>query len=307
MPLSFLEANRINYYYKLESIDKNWVNGNAERLVSYTNLQAGKYIFDVRCENSDGVPSKNISQIVIIITPPFWQTWWFRLLIISASAISLYFLYRYRINEILRMQYMRNEISKDLHDDVGSTLSSISILSQVAQDKMAEGHQEQSSSIMSKINDSAQEMVEKMGDIVWAVNSKKDSIQDVILRLKNASLETCVSREIQLAFYCDPALEKRKMSMQIRKNMYLISKEAINNAIKYSGGNRIFISFSINAQRMELKIVDNGKGFDPSEEVRGNGLSNMNTRADEMNAILKIKSAPGGTEVILNLAIPKYR
>ncbi len=305
--LSFLEANRINYYYKMENIDKNWVYGNAERLVSYTNLQAGKYVFNVRCENSDGVPSKEISRLVIIITPPFWQTWWFRLMIISASAISLYLLYRYRVNQILQMQFMRNEISKDLHDDVGSTLSSISILSQVAQDKMAEGQQEQSSSIISKINNSAQEMVEKMGDIVWAVNSKKDSIQDVILRLKNAFLETCVSRGIQLVFYCDSVLEKRTMSMQIRKNLYLISKEAINNAIKYSGGNQIAISFSMNAQGMELKITDNGKGFDSLKEANGNGLSNMNTRADEMNAILKIKSGPGSTEVVLNLAIPKYR
>lgn len=305
--LSFLEANRINYYYRLESIDKNWVNGNAERLVSYTNLQAGKYIFEVKCENSDGISSKDISRLVIIITPPFWQTWWFRLLVLSVIAISLYLLYRYRVNQILQMQYMRNEISKDLHDDVGSTLSSISILSQVAKDKMAEGQQEQSSTIMSKINTSAQEMVEKMGDIVWAVNSRKDSIQDVILRLKNAFLETCVSREIQLVFYCDPVLEKRTMSMQIRKNMYLISKEAINNAIKYSEGNNIAISFSMNPQGMELKIADNGKGFDPIDRIWGNGLSNMKIRADEMNAILKIKSAPEGTEVVLNLSIPKNR
>ena len=305
--LSYLETNRINYSYKLTGIDKDWINGKTDRQAVYTNLYPGKYIFEVKCQNGDGVFSNEITKLVFIIIPPFWQTWWFGLLILSIIALSLFLAYRYRVNQIFQVQRMRNEISKDLHDDVGSTLSSISILSQVARDKMEEGQQDQSSTIMSKINNSAQDMVEKMGDIVWAVNSRKDSIQDIILRLKNAFSETCTSREIQLHFICDPVFEKRTLSMQIRKNIYLISKEAINNAVKYSGGNYIEVNFSLTQKSMELRISDNGKGFDLLQAARGNGLLNMHTRAAEMRGLVTIDSTLNGTKVVLRLAIPKYR
>jgi ligand-binding sensor domain-containing protein/two-component sensor histidine kinase len=305
--LSYLEANRINYFYRLTGIDKTWVSGNSERLVTYTNLQPGTYIFEVRCENGDGIGCKNTSRIVVIITPPFWQTAWFRILVISALIISLYLLYRYRVNQIFQMQHMRNEISKDLHDDVGSTLSSISILSQVAKNKIGEGEEEQSSSIMTRINNSAQEMVEKMGDIVWAVNSRNDSFQDLIVRLRTAFLETCVSRSIRLYFTCDAMLEKRTIPMQIRKNIYLICKEAINNAIKYSGGDQIHVSFSVRYAGMEIMIADNGKGLGPEKLGEGNGLLNMRSRAEEMKALIKIQSTENGVSVILDMNIPKNR
>ncbi len=305
--LSYLEANRIIYHYRLKGIDKNWVNGNTERLVSYTNLQPGSYTFEVRCENSDGLSCAQTTRLTFIIAPPFWQTLWFRFLIITALVVSLYLLYKYRVNQILRVQHMRNEISKDLHDDVGSTLSSISILSQVAKNKMEEGEQEQSSSIMSRINNSSQEMVEKIGDIVWAVNSHNDNMQDIIVKLRNTFLETCVSRNIHLSFSCDPSLEKRITSMQIRKNIYLICKEAINNAIKYSGGTRIVVSFSIISGEMVLIVTDNGNGFDPDRSKSGNGLLNMQTRADEMKGRLKFISAENGLSVVLTMAIPKNR
>ena len=305
--LSYLEANRINYFYKLEGLDKSWINGNLDRQAVYTDLKPGHYLFEVKSQNSDGTPSKEITRLVLNINPPFWQRWWFFVLVFSAVVFSLYLAYRYRVNQILQLQKIRNEISKDLHDDVGSTLSSISILSQVARDKMAEGQREQSSSIMSRINFSSQEMVEKMGDIVWAVNSRKDTIQDIIQRLKNAFSEACTSREIQLLFLCDSILEKRTIPMPIRKNLYLLCKEAINNAIKYSGGHCIKVEFSVSSKWMELQISDDGKGFDLLQTPQGNGLQNIRTRAQEMKGSVAFQSSPKGTQVVLRLNIPKSR
>jgi len=245
--------------------------------------------------------------LMVIIRPPFWETWWFDALLLFAVLIGLYALYRYRINQLLQLQMVRNEISKDLHDDVGSTLSSISILSQVARDKMREGHQEQSSSIMTKINSYAQEMVEKMGDIVWAVNAGNESIEDIGQRLKNAFLETAGSRGIQMQFQIDPILEKRILPVQVRKNIYLICKEALNNAIKYSDCHNIIVGFKLHGSRMVIGIEDDGNGFDLRTVSRGNGLGNMRERAGEIRGEFTIDSATTGTRVNLSLAIPNSR
>ena len=305
--LSYWEANRINYFYKLDGIDKDWVNAHDQRFATYTNLQGGTYTFHVKCENSDAIPCKEITSLILIIQPPFWQTWWFKTGIALIVGLLLYALYRYRINQILKLQNVRNEISKDLHDDVGSTLSSISILSQVAKDKMDEGQHEQSSSIMSKINNYSQEMVEKMGDIVWAVNAGNDNIQDIIQRLKNSFMQTTASKGMQLQFFSDPAFEKLILPIQVRKNMYLICKEAINNAIKYADCTQISVSFKMTATDAELCIADDGKGFDPMVHVYGNGLANMRARATEIKGNLIIDSVTAGTTIKLLVHVPRNR
>jgi ligand-binding sensor domain-containing protein len=305
--LGYLEANRINYYYQLEGIDQNWVNARGQRFATYTNLPAGSYRFKVKCENSEAVFCKGTTFLFIHINPPYWRTWWFELLLVLLGAGALYALYRYRINQLLRLQTVRNEISKDLHDDVGSTLSSISILSEEAKYKMKAGQQEQSVSIMSKINSYAQEMVEKMGDIVWAVNADHDSIQEIIPRLKNFFIETCTSKGIRLQFHPDPGFDKKILPMQARKNIYLICKEAINNAVKYSGCHEITVRFKMVPGGMEISIADDGKGFDPSLNAHGNGLGNMQARATEMKGSLVVYSGQGSSTITLRIPVPKIR
>jgi ligand-binding sensor domain-containing protein len=305
--LNYWESNRINYYYQLEDIDKNWVSAQAQRFATYTNLPGGSYCFKVKCENSDGISSQKITYLYIIIRPPFWQTWWFSLGIILIIGLLLYGLYRYRINQLLQLQIVRNEISKDLHDDVGSTLSSISILSQVAKNKMLEGRQEETSSIMTKINSYSQEMVEKMGDIVWAVNPSNDTIKDIIPRLNFFFIETCSSKGIKLQFNAEPTIENKILSMQARKNIYAICKEAINNAIKYAHCKMIIVEFRMVAHSLEISISDDGKGFDTKAPKRGNGLSNMEERATELKGDLQLSSISGHTSVIIRFPVPKIR
>jgi ligand-binding sensor domain-containing protein len=305
--LNYWESNRINYIYQLEGVDKNWVSAQTQRFATYTNLAGGNYCFKVKCENSDGISSQKTTYLFIFIHPPFWQTLWFRLTISLFIGLLLYGLYRYRINQLLQLQIVRNEISKDLHDDVGSTLSSISILSQVAKNKLLEGHEEESSSIMTKINSYSQEMVEKMGDIVWAVNPGNDTIKDIIPRLNFFFIETCSSKGILLQFSTDSAVEKRILSMQGRKNIYLICKEAINNAIKYSDCRRILVEIRQVGYRFEISISDDGKGFDTMAPRQGNGLTNIQIRAAELKGVLELFSMAGHTSVIIRFPVPKIR
>jgi ligand-binding sensor domain-containing protein len=301
--LSYLEPSHVSYFYRLKGVDDDWVNAGGRRLASYANLSAGSYTFSVRSENRDGIPSRKTRTIWIIIHPPFWQTWWFRLLLILAAGLVLYGWYRYRINQLLSLQAMRNDISRDLHDDLGATLGSISLLSEVAKGRMEGGDRDQTYSLLTKISTHSREMVEKMSDIVWAINPKNEDVEKVLQRLINFGQATCASRDIQFEIKADDTAIRQALSMESIKNIYLIVKEAMNNAIRHSGCNRLMVSFQSVPAGLQITVEDDGNGFDPEEIKRGNGLNNMESRIRELRGSLTIRSEGRGTLVGLKVPV----
>ena len=302
--LSFLEPQRIKYYYKLQGVDRDWVNAGQQRIATYTNLSPGTYLFSVKCENREGIGSQLTTSLFIVILPPFWQTWWFKCLLGGTILLSLYGLYRYRINQLLKMQAMRNEISKDLHDDLGATLGSISILSEVAKDNIKSGSQDRAYSLLIKISNNAKEMVSKMSDIVWAINPKNENLQRIVQRLTEFGLETCTSKNIRLKINVDESSVKHVLPMEAVKNIYLTVKEAMNNAIKHSDCKNLSVSFKFISSVLDISIEDDGKGFDPQLIKNGNGLINMESRIKEMNGDISIRSDKKNTVVALQIPIP---
>jgi len=300
--LSFLEPQRTNYYYQLKGVDRGWVNAGKQRFASYASLAPGKYMFNVKCENRDGIPSQKITNLYIFIRSPFWQTWWFDFTILAVIISLLYFLYRYRINQLVKMQVMRNEISKDLHDDLGSTLGSINILIEVAKTKMVSGLKDQTFSVLTKISNNASEMIDKMSDIVWAINPKNENLNKIINRLSDFSMETCTSKGVQLEFKTDESVLQLVLPMEAIKNIYLIVKEAMNNAIKHSNCEHLTVSFKSIPKGLDISIADDGKGFDPEKIKHGNGLNNMESRVNEMKGSFSIRSENKNT--IVNLKVP---
>jgi signal transduction histidine kinase/ligand-binding sensor domain-containing protein len=300
---SFLQPQRIKYYYQLHGVDRDWVSGGNQRSAVYTNLSPGSYLFNVKCENRDGIASPRITSLVLVIRPPFWETWWFRCLLIAAIAALLYSLYRYRINQLLRMQAMRNEISKDLHDDLGATLGSISILSEVAKNNMKSGTQDQIYSLLTKISNNAREMVDKMSDIVWAINPKNENLERIIQRLTDFSMTACGSKDIKMEIHADDSCLKQVLPLEAVKNIYLIVKEAMNNAIKHSDCRHLYVSFKTIPSGLDISIIDDGKGFDPQRIRNGNGLVNMESRVKEMKGKFTIHSEKKNTLVGLRIPI----
>jgi two-component system, NarL family, sensor histidine kinase UhpB len=221
--------------------------------------------------------------------------------------LALFGFYRYRLLQLVKLQSVRNEISKDLHDDIGSTLSSISILSEVAKNKMEGGHQDQSISALGKINTYSHEMAEKMSDIVWTVNSRNDSIDNLMQRIKYANVESCALKNISLEMEADESFRRQELPMAFRKNIYMICKEAVHNAIKHANAKRITIQFKLLHGYMQIVILDDGKGFDIQCEKKGNGLGNMQSRAAELYGTLIIESMPDCTSIRLQAPIPKKR
>jgi signal transduction histidine kinase len=211
---------------------------------------------------------------------------------------------RYRIknraNRMIEMERMRNTIARDLHDDIGSTLSSINIMSQIAlQQNGNEGHQH-----LQKIANHSARMMENMSDIVWSINPKHDSLEQLVTKMKEFASEILEPKEIDYKFSIGLTVLNLKIDVEKRKNIFLIFKEAINNAAKYSEGNQVTVSLFHSTGILHLTIGDNGKGFDATHAKKGNGLRNMQDRAITIKGDLKRSSNPGeGTQIDLEVPL----
>jgi len=219
---------------------------------------------------------------------------------IACTIIISFVVYRnYRIRQQLKLQTLRNKIASDLHDDVGSTLSSISIFSQVALEESKEVKP-----MLQTIGESSRKMLDAMADIVWTISPENDQFEKIILRMRSFAYELLGAKQMDFRFVADENIAKMKISMEARRNLYLIFKEATNNMVKYSGASKAMFHLKEEKGKLVMMITDNGKGFDNNLEFQGNGLKNMKKRASEMGALLVVDSVPGtGTMIKLELAV----
>lgn len=222
--------------------------------------------------------------------------------LISVIVISILLINRYRVlnrtRRLVEMERMRNTIARDLHDDIGSTLSSINIISQMAL-KDANG----SSAHFQRIAQHSSSMMESMSDIVWSINPNNDSLEQVISKMKEFAAEILDPLDISYTFSGEENLQSIKLDVSMRKNLFLIFKEAINNAAKYSSANAINIDFKKENGCIELSIRDNGKGFDAQNSSSGNGLRNMQARAENLSGKLNLKSSREGTALTFSFPL----
>ena len=289
---------KVRYRYKLDGLDQNWSSISDRTEAPYGNLPHGQYTFRVKAMNSEGFWSPEL-KYAFVIRPPWWQTWWFRLSALAVTVYLLYSFYRFRLNQVLRLQVIRNKIASDLHDDIGSTLNSISIYSEVArQDAAMHEH------ALSMIGESSRKIIDAMSDIVWTINPENDNFENIILRMRSLTYNLMRAKNIEHTFHANELLNSRNLSMEDRRNFYLIFKEALNNMVKYSGATKAQILLMEEKNRIKLTVRDNGIGFDTTLQSNGNGLKNMRIRAEEMKALLKIESEKGsGTNIELTLPV----
>jgi signal transduction histidine kinase len=208
-----------------------------------------------------------------------------------------------KANELLqtRMQHIRNKIAQDLHDDIGSTLSSISILSDLA---IRGKSGSQSLETMNEIKDSSLLLMERMDDIVWSINPRNDSLENLLMRVRHFATTLFEAKGIDYAIDIQQRVDEVRLPIEYRQHIYLILKEAINNLVKYAQASQAVIEVSFDHRHLLLCVRDNGCGFEVGENVRGNGVTGMQRRADLMNARVFIASAPGqGTEIRLEVGL----
>lgn len=300
-------GENLRYQYQLEGLDE-WSEPTQERTANYPNLPAGNYRFLVRAINSDGAASEKPAVVSFTVLRPFWQQLWFLATIAVLLGASVYAFYRYRVAQLLKLERVRTRIATDLHDDIGSSLSQIAILSEVVRQKVGNNG---ASEPLNLIADTSREMVDSMSDIVWAINPQKDHLSDLIQRMRRFAEDILDAKDIGYQFVVPDNLKDVSLGADLRREVYLIFKESINNLVKYSDATEARIEVKIENHALVVKIADNGRGFDPVGAIKGgvngfggNGLPNMRRRAKNLGGSFEIESETGaGTSVSLNVPI----
>ncbi len=296
--LDFTSPNKNRYAYMMDGFDRDWIYSGNRRFVTYTNLDPGKYTFKVKGSNNDGIWNEKGASISIQILPPLWRTWWFIVLVVLIVLGIITLIVYYRIKNLIEMGRFRTKLAADLHDNIGSSLTEISILSEVISKKIKTEDKDITKSL-STISSNSRNLVDSMSDIVWLVNPKRDSLYDLILRLRDTYSELSSYTNISFRSENIISLQKVSLSMERRQHLYLIFKEAINNCITHSECTEITLDAFVKNKMLEMTLKDNGKGFYIDNiDGNGNGLENIKKRAQLIGGVLKINSKVGeGTEV----------
>jgi ligand-binding sensor domain-containing protein/signal transduction histidine kinase len=312
--LGFGPGEVLRYQYTLEGADRDWSVPSAQRSVTYARLAAGSYRFVVRAVSSEGVVSDRPAVVTFTIVPPVWQRWWALTLMVLTIGLVVHQLYRYRVARLLEIADMRTRIASDLHDDIGANLTRIALLSEVARlggENRRRPEAADASGLPSlgadggpliSIGRIARESVSSMSDIVWAVNPARDSLLDLTRRMRQHADEVFTARGITLRFRGPVDAEAVRLGADVRRDLLLIFKEAVNNAARHSRCSRVDVDLHLEDHRLILTVRDDGTGFDPSVESGGHGMASMRRRGDRLGGALEIRSGnPAGTTVTVTV------
>ncbi|HRI19408.1 MAG TPA: two-component regulator propeller domain-containing protein [Panacibacter sp.] len=299
---TFKESN--SFAYRLQGFEDEW-HYTKENTVTYNNLDGGNYTFIVKAANNDGVWNEKGVAINFSVDPPWWKAWWFIALCITAMLLLSLVFHHIRVRQLKKMLAVRNHISSDLHDDIGSALSGISIYSELAKAKTGVQNPELYR-ILSSISENTKITQQNMQDIIWSINPYNDPFEKIITRMKIFAAEILEPKNIDIHFKTDESLIYLELTADKRKNFFLIFKEAVNNCAKYAACKNVTVELYKKQNKIILSVQDNGKGFYIPAAKNGNGLKTMQIRAKEMNGTLSVQSAAGeGTTVELSFLYPK--
>jgi len=299
--LSFAFGESLRYQYQLEGADKDWGTPTAQRTVNYANLAPGHYRFMVRAVTAEGNFSETPAFLTFTVQPHLWQRWWFLLLSGLLLSLIVYSYYRSRMARLLGIERIRTRIAADLHDDIGANLTRIAILSEVAHSQMNETNPSVANPLAS-IARISRESVASMSDIVWAINPRRDSLLDLVVRMRRFANEVFTGRKIEFTFNAPQSDRDQKLGADLRRDVFLIFKEVLTNVVRHSNCTRVQIELVLDRSWLELKIEDDGCGFEPSVASEGHGLISIKRRAEALGGNLELNSAPNaGTKLWLKV------
>ncbi len=298
--LGFDDPALVRYAWRIDGIDADW-NIQREPHLRSTSLPYGEHTLRIKALGADGQWNARELALPIVMVPPLYLRWWFITACVLVVAALVYAFIRYRVSRVKELLRMRDRIALDLHDEVGSDLSSIVLFSTVV-GRTSAGLSEESSSMLARIAQNSQRAMERMNDIVWSVNPGNDAVGSLFDRMRAYAEPLCEAAGIEPVWDVPRDLLLRKLRMDDRKNLYLIFKEALNNAVKHAQATRVVTHLKEVDGALELVIEDNGIGL-PREEramtLGGNGLKSMRKRATELGGELELRPAGQGTRLVL--------
>lgn len=305
--ITMSQPQNVKYQYKLEGMDKNWSALTTGTSAPYGHLPPGTYTFKVKAMNDEGHWSRE-SNYTFTIRPPWWATWWFRILAIIvflAFAFSIgRFIYinqlrkeRVAMEKQLAVQYERQRISSDLHDEIGSTLSSINIYAGLAKKETNKD------TYLDSINQNVSDVINKLDELVWSINPKNESTTSIINRLRSYAEPITQARGIIFEIENELPDADIKLTAETRHDIYLVAKELINNAIKHSQCKHIRVKFSRQQKELLLIVEDDGMGFNETSIPKDrHGLSNIKQRVTAMKGNINTENG-NGTRITIHIPV----
>jgi signal transduction histidine kinase/ligand-binding sensor domain-containing protein len=338
-------GSKMRYQYRLEgSGNDQWSTPDPNPVFNFANLAPGSYTFVVRAISAAGIPSTTPASVSFVINPPFYRTWWFYGLVAMIVVGSVIALDRYRVSKtrqiqaayddlrrsekerrlaeaaleksredrLAELERVRTRIATDLHDDIGSSLTQIAVLSQAAHSQAGQ-NDARIAGPLERISDVSVELVNAMSDIVWAINPRRDNLRDLVQRMRRFAADIFTAKGIRFEFHAPPSDNKLAIGANIRREVFAIFKEAVNNVARHSGAANASIELTVSGEKLSLVVEDNGRGFDPEallhmsqapESGGGNGLVNIRRRTGDLGGHCEIVSSEnGGTTVKLEIPL----
>jgi len=286
-------------------------------VVDYSYLPPGRYQFEVQACNNAGPWSQQSATIELIILPHFWQTWWFigAVLLTGAGGIALTVRRLEKVKSQRRLERAqqarlveleRARIARDFHDDIGSDLTHVIVLSELLKGDHAQPKEVEANATM--IGNTARKAVRGLRTIIWAANPQNDTLDSLVQYISQYSHEFCEAAALPCRLDLPTEVPALPLIAEVRHNLFMVVKEALHNVLKHAHASEVRLSLKLHEGLLELRVEDNGAGFkvDSGAARQGNGLTNMRHRMAAIGATLVIESSPGtGTSIHARWAYPK--
>jgi signal transduction histidine kinase len=311
----FSAPENIRFRYKLAGFDNDWIEAGGVRNADYSRLTAGHYEFQVAACVGDGPWNESPAALPFTVAPFFWQTWWFRLgaLLLFTSAIIAIMRYvsfrRMQLKlraaeQLVAVERERGRIARDLHDDLGGSLN----LAALTLD-LTEGELEDHGSLNEKIQRCStlvRQAARSVDEIVWAINPRNDTLRYLVDYISQFAVEFMQAADILCLVELPDNISNQRISPEARHNLWLVSKEAVNNVVRHSQASEVNLRVTISENQLAVSIKDNGRGFEwPQDNAECDGLRNMRQRMEEIGGKFQLHSQPGsGTHIELLYSWP---
>ena len=310
--MEYSDPSKNQYRYKMKGVDHDWVHSGTNGFARYSNLRPGKYIFNVQGSNSDGYFGP-VRALAVVIKPPFYLTPWFILLCVMLTSGSIWLIgytVRKRREKIQRLIYEKKlaleqerlRIARDMHDDLGSGLSALSLRSKIILQKNTDSNLEEEIQKIVRLSD---ELSQKVRETIWAVDVKNDSLEKLMVYLHKYAISLFELVNTTCSVSLPDKIQHITVSGNHRRMVFLAYKEALNNITKYANATEVVVNMDMQGTFFLVSIYDNGIGFDPQllENSTGKGLRNMRQRMTEVGGTCQISTSDQGTSVLLTVPI----
>jgi signal transduction histidine kinase/ligand-binding sensor domain-containing protein len=315
--LSFNSPENVQFRYRLKGFDTEWIEGGTQRSAKYPRLPAGRYAFEVTACNEAGVWNKTGFHLPFVVRPFFWQTWEFRALLVMTFTAAVIAMVRYvsfrRLRQRMRLLEQqavldkeRARIAKDLHDDLGASMTQMTLVLELAVQQRLEPD-----AVIDRVHDglhAAREAIKSLDAAVWAVNPINNTLPELVAYIGQFGMEFLQQANIRCTLDLPDHPPERPVSAELRHSLFLIVKESLNNVVRHAQASEVRLQISITAAALDLLIADNGRGIERKpDDTLADGLRNMRQRAEELNAQFQIESAPGaGTKISVRYFWPSF-